>query len=235
MLCARGIWRTLPRSQLCPSCYKSLSCGLKGWLLGSIVGNRTVNQINLVALCVSGQGNEFADHLEQENANWCELRGIIIRCQDIWQNGNPLGRSICYHRREQKLSFSSERIQEWKRLTCRCRWLLEGAYLPLAWRDSQGLEKDGTGCPVGILKWSHQGKLFITWAGVVILKCLFLDFFVLKMNTLPTPFIPDSSWEKLSGSGGLLPRPSRSPQSCCSQTGDGFLKDLSIKSGKLCL
>lgn len=26
------------------------------------VGNCIVNQINLVALCASGQGNEFADH-----------------------------------------------------------------------------------------------------------------------------------------------------------------------------
>lgn len=106
MLCARGIWKTLPRSQLCPSCYKSLSCGLKGCLLGGIVGNCIVNQINLVALCVCGQGNEFADHLKQENANWCELRGSIIQCQDIWQNGSPLGRSICYHRKESR-SFPS--------------------------------------------------------------------------------------------------------------------------------
>lgn len=30
------------------------------------VGNCIVNQISFVALCVSGQGNEFADHLSRK-------------------------------------------------------------------------------------------------------------------------------------------------------------------------
>lgn len=51
-----------------PAAISHCPVGRKAGVTGRklFVGNCIVNQINLVALCVSGQGNEFADHLSRK-------------------------------------------------------------------------------------------------------------------------------------------------------------------------
>lgn len=51
-----------------PAAISHCPVGRKGGVAGGklFVGNCIINQINLVALCASGQGNEFADHLSRK-------------------------------------------------------------------------------------------------------------------------------------------------------------------------
>lgn len=51
-----------------PTAISHCPVGRKGGVAGRklFVGNCIVNQINLLDLCASGQGNEFADHLSRK-------------------------------------------------------------------------------------------------------------------------------------------------------------------------